>query len=230
MRSRRVHVAAGHRLHGITSACAEQTILTCSTGCSSTDHLRVCGADQVFVQSVGVVEGSPPRVRSRRQHSREDQYGGGITSACAEQTKWRVFQREKRWDHLRVCGADELKQSGTGTVTGSPPRVRSRRCHSPGSPRIHGITSACAEQTTARRRRNRCFRGSPPRVRSRRSLPLVGRTRPGITSACAEQTSWRRTLPPRRRDHLRVCGADDCFAAVSLAFAGSPPRVRSRHL
>ena len=50
----------------------------------------------------------------------------------------------------------------------------------------------------------------------------------GIISACAEQTrqGWRRVL--WRKDHLRVCGADDPNAEYLGADNGSSPRVRSR--
>ena len=52
--------------------------------------------------------------------------------------------------------------------------------------------------------------------------------RRGITSACAEQTNGSTTDAPRRRDHLRVCGADLESLTRSESGTGSPPRVRSR--
>ena len=52
--------------------------------------------------------------------------------------------------------------------------------------------------------------------------------RRGITSACAEQTNGSTTDAPRRRDHLRVCGADGVPHVEVRARQGSPPRVRSR--
>ena len=125
---------------------------------------------------------------------------------------------------------------------------RPRSCHR--SHRRRGITSACAEQTSA----SMCpataswdhlrmcgadkgflgklsgEQGSPPRVRSRhlnRPLfsPIVG-----ITSACAEQTTMRWRAPLPARDHLRVCGADIDLVIGVFGALGSPPRVRSRHL
>ena len=83
---------------------------------------------------------------------------------------------------------------------------RPRSCRR--SHRRRGITSACAEQTSAGfRRSGRCWDhlrvcgadipvrtrsfsppGLPPRVRSRHRHARVGRRRVGITSACAEQT------------------------------------------
>ena len=71
-------------------------------------------------------------------------------------------------------------------------------------------------------------KGLPPRVRSR----LPGRDHrtavDGITSACAEQTDSRIAIPGRRRDYLRVCGADWSCRALTWPASGLPPRVRSR--
>ena len=70
--------------------------------------------------------------------------------------------------------------------------------------------------------------GSPPRVRSRHLPAQVAATLRGITSACAEQTLTTRIPSCIRRDHLRVCGADEVAQANEKVDVGSPPRVRSR--
>ena len=92
-----------HRRRGITSACAEQTAANTSPHSSTTDHLRVCGADSSGVVrsrdhlrvcgADGKVQdnatrdaGSPPRVRSRHHGRRPPCRANRITSACAEQT------------------------------------------------------------------------------------------------------------------------------------------------
>ena len=132
---------------GITSACAEQTSPWFDRLMVTRDHLRVCGADRTLPGTPRLSLGSPPRVRSRRDGRPGRVLVRGITSACAEQTRTPVTPTTRPRDHLRVCGADELKQSGTGTVTGSPPRVRSRRRDRRPHLREQRITSACAEQT-----------------------------------------------------------------------------------
>ena len=71
---------------GITSACAEQTNTVRGRQPADRDHLRVCGADFVVCDSLEVLFGSPPRVRSRPLMPSGDDVTGGITSACAEQT------------------------------------------------------------------------------------------------------------------------------------------------
>ena len=111
-----------------------------------------------------------------------------------------------------------------------------------------GITSACAEQTSARRT-STCLsgdhlrvcgadvyreavgvdqRGSPPRVRSRLDVEVDGLPMDRITSACAEQTATSGTCGGAWRDHLRVCGADVHKLLADTIESGSPPRVRSR--
>ena len=212
------------------------------------DHLRVCGADVPPVQSQGSLEGSPPRVRSRRASHAGRCRGGRITSACAEQTRPTSRRTSRSRDHLRVCGADPVWHKNRGVKDGSPPRVRSRQ-----RPRILpysriGITSACAEQTIRLHQFPPLFRdhlrvcgadaafgagdtahsGSPPRVRSRRPAEHHRICPQGITSACAEQTSGNTCSMTSTRDHLRVCGADVHTERNKPVQWGSPPRVRSR--
>ena len=50
----------------------------------------------------------------------------------------------------------------------------------------------------------------------------------GIISACAEQTRPRGSSWRPRRDHLRVCGADEVDLFEAMCHQGSSPRVRSR--
>ena len=111
------------------------------------DHLRVCGADEAAITGGLTDAGSPPRVRSRRSWQWRLSCCAGITSACAEQTRFVIYRASHREDHLRVCGADLAPALLSLAKAGSPPRVRSR----PGTQRaeapVHGITSACAEQT-----------------------------------------------------------------------------------
>ena len=106
VRSRRIRPGRKGGGPGITSACAEQTSgRTCQFPATG-DHLRVCGADSSIGADVGPLDGSPPRVRSRRYRGGVRLGGQGITSACAEQTRAPVTSSVYSGDHLRVCGAD----------------------------------------------------------------------------------------------------------------------------
>ena len=250
VRSRLAQCAGHADRRGITSACAEQTTGFVGRVVPDEDHLRVCGADSQPASTSYETAGSPPRVRSRLGDDLHALVQGGITSACAEQTMVSHANHGSARDHLRVCGADASRTNPASSRSGSPPRVRSRRAAYLVADDAAGITSACAEQTLTTRipsciRRDhlrvcgadrlglsfhRVHPGSPPRVRSRRSPTCRGPCQTGITSACAEQTVRGRPSVRRRRDHLRVCGADAAPPLMPLSFLGLPPRVRSRHL
>ena len=150
VRSRRDDAAHDGRHGGITSACAEQTVLFRTSFQSSWDHLRVCGADLNGMASIIGGGGSPPRVRSRLGVHDGPHVPAGITSACAEQTQSWSASLYLLQDHLRVCGADRAFSMCERSLAGSPPRVRSRLAvdAEPGVQRR--ITSACAEQTWLR--------------------------------------------------------------------------------
>ena len=250
VRSRRSWTGVPGPRAGIISACAEQTQAPPPLRAGCWDHLRVCGADDVRAEPFAQPQGSPPRVRSRRRAEGGAHRRGGITSACAEQTRWTRRTTAAATDHLRVCGADAGVLLFELVHAGSPPRVRSRLVGLALAVGLRGITSACAEQTTVVN--NITYNvtdhlrvcgadtvattlammvgGSPPRVRSRQDLRDRRRETLGITSACAEQTKeWYRAMTGPW-DHLRVCGADTVRRGVRAWCRGSPPRVRSRHL
>ena len=148
VRSRRRRLARKGRAGGITSACAEQTYQLEVQNTIRGDHLRVCGADGVYIVSMVSHPGSPPRVRSRRGVLGATKGDFGITSACAEQTHFRAVTSCGGSDHLRVCGADASYAVYEDMQSGSPPRVRSRPCLRSRRIASTGITSACAEQTS----------------------------------------------------------------------------------
>ena len=111
------------------------------------DHLRVCGADYGCQTIRNSLTGSSPRVRSRPSRQRHRTPVLGIISACAEQTLCNRCRSLCSWDHLRVCGADNVCDGHSSAQDGSSPRVRSRRSPQFGCGLIAGIISACAEQT-----------------------------------------------------------------------------------
>ena len=147
VRSRRPQTYRTTLARGITSACAEQTQTLHTLLRLPPDHLRVCGADLVFVWPIVRLWGSPPRVRSRLGGDAAQHPTVGITSACAEQTEGSGPQASSERDHLRVCGADEISPSTLTPGLGSPPRVRSRPPRTDYAGPAVRITSACAEQT-----------------------------------------------------------------------------------
>ncbi len=208
----------------------------------------MCGADLRVELAKAVDAGSSPRVRSRQEGRQRQGRKPGIISACAEQTSPRRRPDEPCGDHLRVCGADEEVVACFRAHLGSSPRVRSRLGYGREHGYIPGIISACAEQTAVSSTISSVLRdhlrvcgadvgvdfwkffaeGSSPRVRSRplRAGPSSSSGR--IISACAEQTPSATTAANASKDHLRVCGADDCSWVLFSWVLGSSPRVRSR--
>ena len=106
VRSRRVVHSDMPVREGIISACAEQTGPRSRTREWTRDHLRVCGADLAAKSIRANIQGSSPRVRSRRTGGTRVYRKHGIISACAEQTALIMARLMVAWDHLRVCGAD----------------------------------------------------------------------------------------------------------------------------
>ena len=114
VRSRRPPVQPPTAQRGITSACAEQTRSWVHVLSVAEDHLRVCGADSDSNGTSTLGEGSPPRVRSRQRDRLAGDRWTGITSACAEQTTPGSAKVSVTWDHLRVCGADNVGDRYSG--------------------------------------------------------------------------------------------------------------------
>ena len=248
VRSRQKEAARKPLPSGIISACAEQTLRRPTRPHHGRDHLRVCGADLMATLCDPFRLGSSPRVRSRPHVVDDDVTRGGIISACAEQTVSSASRSGSARDHLRVCGADSHCTRQTIHRSGSSPRVRSRHIPRPVADEVSGIISACAEQTSfqadaklaAGDHLRVCgadnnastadlgMMGSSPRVRSRQLACVHARHPCGIISACAEQTRRPMGLTGVRRDHLRVCGADQGVAPNEQDGQGSSPRVRSR--
>ena len=188
VRSRRVSTRRTGMSPGIISACAEQTRRGDHWCNWDWDHLRVCGADSMLPMRTGAVMGSSPRVRSRRAAVAFAAGIDGIISACAEQTRLRARSPAVKWDHLRVCGADTYTSAWDSAGAGSSPRVRSRRLGGRDRPALHGIISACAEQTVRSRRRTCIVRDHLRVCGADQTDAELAADSQWIISACAEQT------------------------------------------
>ena len=169
------------------------------------DHPRVCGEQCSSSVVPKNVRGSPPRVRGTAIQSPGDIRRGGITPACAGNSRSYRAKTRGRWDHPRVCGEQGQVLAKNGDGEGSPPRVRGTASAAPIMDLTRWITPACA----GNRRICRLYRwrkpdhprvcgeqlaptlgvtassGSPPRVRG-----TVAENRPylsviRITPACA---------------------------------------------
>ena len=112
----------------ITPACAGNSINKGFVALLVQDHPRVCGE-----QAVAMFCASSKT---------------WITPACAGNSLSGTECCGDFWDHPRVCGEQDRQKKPTGTITGSPPRVRGTvPCHAVDEIRF-GITPACAGNRT----------------------------------------------------------------------------------
>ena len=93
------------------------------------------------------VTGSPPRVREKHAINELHRLRGGITPACAGKTPKVSETVSNQRDHPRVCGKNAGTVVDSEGALGSPPRVREKRGNSPQTPKLPGITPACAGKT-----------------------------------------------------------------------------------
>ena len=190
------------------------------------DHPRVCGEQPILDRFFAAIIGSPPRVRGTALALWRIRPPGGITPACAGNSRHHKFLQSLQKDHPRVCGEQNICH-GTGRVPkGSPPRVRGTAPVTP--PRWMGyrITPACAGNSCRghppdHRRRDHprvCgeqfgtsvlrehLQGSPPRVRGTAPAIFANSLHQRITPACAGNRASSCACFSASLDHPRVCG------------------------
>ncbi len=147
VRERRDKVRGGFIFLRITPACAGKTLARRFEGKDFKDHPRVCGKDYSFYRISFLFIGSPPRVRERLVLVVFSNPYCRITPACAGKTKRRNNLSCSGRDHPRVCGKDSHCVPLGRQHTGSPPRVRERRCVCSSAILTPRITPACAGKT-----------------------------------------------------------------------------------
>ena len=200
------HEIAGQA--GITPACAGKTSCFPATPLPGRDHPRVCGENQPLAYKLADAQGSPPRVRGKRNYQTLIDSESGITPACAGKTSPTASLSKTTRDHPRVCGENSQQNSSRLCWPGSPPRVRGKHDRWRWISRFCGITPACAGKTLlfplpsvpcrdhprvcgenpAERLPQRSAAGSPPRVRGKLTAFSLAPVRTGITPACAGKT------------------------------------------
>ena len=72
--------------------------------------------------------------------------------------------------------------------------------------------------------------GSPPRVREKLEKLEARAAMAGITPACAGKTPHLNNALLLCQDHPRVCGKNIFLSLPTIAFLGSPPRVREKRI
>ena len=228
MRGKLVHWRPQRDSKRITPARAGKTMTEGNRALAAEDHPRACGensAADVVNQCDG---GSPPRVRGKHDEAVDAVAESRITPARAGKTASNGRRWRCAWDHPRACGENQLKQSLSHTLMGSPPRVRGKPPLAPQPAQPSRITPARAGKTSrpassssvSRDHPRACGENKPRHHASPRPLR--------ITPARAGKTQTRRYRGLSATDHPRACG-ENCGGRVRAATCvGSPPRVRGK--
>ena len=92
------------RLRGITPAHAGKTVVVSYFQCVLRDHPRACGENKPIWDIAFLTIGSPPRMRGKRAHARQQGGNIRITPAHAGKTLYMLWHLPTSWDHPRACG------------------------------------------------------------------------------------------------------------------------------
>ena len=111
-------------INGITPACAGNSRISGHGIGKGEDHPRVCGEQAAVSRPMMITLGSPPRVRGTVLALWRIRPPGGITPACAGNSRAVFSVRYLYRDHPRVCGEQLSQKIRLINGLGSPPRVR----------------------------------------------------------------------------------------------------------
>ena len=168
----------------------------------------MCGENLTDVGAWTRVEGSPPRVRGKREPDVSEFENGGLTPACAGKTGEVIAEVRADAAHPRVCGENVANEIRGNERRGSPPRVRGKPAPPETDRGATRLTPACAGKTAPRVAEESMpaahprvcgennveqdwiafTRGSPPRVRGKHAGGELGLAAGRLTPACAGKT------------------------------------------
>ena len=226
MRGKHCYHTADNGNQRITPAGAGKTIYPFTTCINFRDHPRGCGENRQRKTFRSCPAGSPPRMRGKLQAGIDLLIALGITPADAGKTPESLFSMVRLQDHPRGCGENSAAKHLTSAGTGSPPRMRGKRCglykvlyrfritpadagktynpcQIPPNSRDHprGCGENCKKTSTAT-----IYSGSPPRMRGKLYIPQYRHGTGGITPADAGKTITPFAVAKRAEDHPRGCG------------------------
>ena len=211
---------------GITPACAGKRHCPRFRLGRIRDHPRVCGEKALSALNRCAAWGSPPRMRGKVCSAVDDECQPGITPACAGKSQGYQCHTSGYKDHPHVCGEKLLAQLRTGSIEGSPPRMRGKVLGKAVLFDCHGITPAyagkscravrsrwrardhprvCGEKTPDASSTTKSI-GSPPRMRRKGHRSIHPVPQRGITPAYAGKSLRLGNNPSTSWDHPRVCG------------------------
>ena len=167
-----------HHLHaGTTSACAENTYCHRWGRYCHRNYLRVRGEYGTGDSQHDTFVELPPRARRIPPNRKGEDNIMGTTSACAENTPFKIKTNIFVSNYLRVRGEYTRTRKILTRIMELPPRARRIPVEVEGEDATLGTTSACAENT--------CSRGCIPR-RLRNYLRVRGEY------PQSRHQSWRR--------------------------------------
>ncbi len=111
---------------GITPAGAGKTGRKGLSTAQPRDHPRRCGENSALAAAAGVMPGSPPQVRGKRNLSVSADTSPWITPAGAGKTGGYRPKNPDGRDHPRRCGENVVHVAHVHAGGGSPPQVRGK--------------------------------------------------------------------------------------------------------
>ena len=126
MRGKRGLLPSSNSQFRITPAHAGKTWRPPSPKMRRPDHPRACGENSCRPCVTNAFDGSPPRMRGKRDAGAGPQRAGRITPAHAGKTVLRTASCSRRADHPRACGENLKESLNHLPPSGSPPRMRGK--------------------------------------------------------------------------------------------------------
>ena len=111
----------------ITPAHAGKTLRLAMACAIRADHPRACGENRFSRHASSIAYGSPPRMRGKPRGEIRQTMQQRITPAHAGKTCRCHIQFRQSPDHPRACGENTKVETGSGSYSGSPPRMRGKR-------------------------------------------------------------------------------------------------------
>ena len=137
---------------GITPAYAGKSQRTAFPVAGGQDHPRVCGEKCPNCGRKMKQQGSPPRMRGKVRHAAAGDQTERITPAYAGKRACQSQDRQKTWDHPRMCGEKSAASFSCRVGRGSPPHVRGKAAEGLAGFQHTGITPAYAGKSRSARR------------------------------------------------------------------------------
>ena len=113
---------------------------------------RTCGEKSPSPAPCTRATGSPPHMRGKGRRCRSGGHHPRITPAYAGKRACQSQDRQKTWDHPRMCGEKSAASFSCRVGRGSPPHVRGKAAEGLAGFQHTGITPAYAGKSRSARR------------------------------------------------------------------------------